>query len=150
LPASSVKITFIPSVVMSVMPATMGAAAEVESGPRWWLIEAATSSAVRIWPEWNCTPSRMLKVQTVASGVASQPVASSGTSEPSAAISVRKLLRVCAWKIMNSASQEPGSSASVLPPVAMATRSVPPRAAGRAAACPMASRGPRPRLRSRP
>ena len=47
-----------------------------------------TSSAVTGLPLWKVTPSRSLKVQTLASGEASQLSAMSPVSEPSAAISV--------------------------------------------------------------
>ena len=45
-PASRVKTTVcLPSAWMSAMGATIGLAADAESSPRWWLMDATTSSA---------------------------------------------------------------------------------------------------------
>ncbi|NDB70814.1 MAG: hypothetical protein EB015_22955, partial [Methylocystaceae bacterium] len=51
--------------------------------------EPITSSAVRVPPLWKVIPCRILRVQVLASALASQLSATSPTSEPSAAISVR-------------------------------------------------------------
>ena len=52
-PALRVKTTVCwPSALMSVIGATMGLAADFESSPRWWLMDATTSSAVTSRPLW--------------------------------------------------------------------------------------------------
>jgi hypothetical protein len=67
----------------------------VDVSPRWWLIEAITSSTVTVRPEWKLTPSRMPKTQVTPSAL-SQLVAISGTSWPSAPTSISWLWREAA------------------------------------------------------
>ena len=89
MPSFSAKITrFGPSLRISVIVSAMDLVADCESSPRWRSIEAMTSSASRVFPLWNSTPWRRLKVHSVAPWFASQDSASSGPSCPSDVISV--------------------------------------------------------------
>jgi hypothetical protein len=75
---------------MPVTADSSGLAGDLLSSPRCReLIESITSCAVMVLPLWNSTPLRSLKVQTLASGEASQLSASSPTSLPELSISVR-------------------------------------------------------------
>src|SRR5262245_48833846 len=73
------------------MGSTTPLAPDFDSGPRWWLNDATTSSASSGLPLWKVTPRRSLKTQVLASFDGSTLSASSPTSFPSGPTSIRLL-----------------------------------------------------------
>jgi hypothetical protein len=97
---------------------------------------ATASSAPNGRPSWNDASSRRRKTQTRASGLASQPVASSPRIAPSAPISVRQS-NTAPWptiRMIGSKGRRP--SKSPIPRPASPSRSDPPRAGSACAGAP--------------
>jgi hypothetical protein len=74
--------TVSPLRLMVSMPRMMPNAPDLVSGPEWRSSVATTSSGDISLPLWNCTPLRILKVHTLASGDELHSVASLGSSSP--------------------------------------------------------------------
>ena len=77
-----VNTTVSPLRLMLSMPRMMPRAPDLVAGPEWRSMVATTSSAVISLPLWNCTPLRILKVQTLASGEELHSEANLGTNSP--------------------------------------------------------------------
>src|SRR5262245_44896106 len=107
-----------PSALISVTAVSRDLAADFESAPRWWLIEAITSSGVSDLPLWNSIPLRSLNIQVLAPFDASKCSERSPTIDPSASTSVR-LERIEAQPQMplKVSGKVAGSSESVVAPL---------------------------------
>ena len=117
----------------------MPSAPDLESLSEWRCIVFRTSSAVIVWPLWNSTPLRILKVQVLASGVLSQLSASEGISSPSGETDVSMLPRVDMYMNGTWLASSAGSSELVLSPPPRPMVSVPPFFGPAARAAPASS-----------